>query len=43
METPLKPNINIIDQESNDKTFIRLKQLQNLIKKESTLKELCKK
>ena len=27
---------------SNDKTFIRLKQLQDLIKKESTLKELCK-
>ena len=27
----------------NDKTFNRLKQLQDLLKKESALKELCKK
>ena len=27
----------------NDKTFNRLKELQKLIKKESALKELCKK
>jgi hypothetical protein len=33
-------NNSIID---NDKTFNRLKQLQKLIKKESALKELCKK
>ena len=28
---------------TNDKTFFRLKQLQDLVKKESALKELCKK
>ena len=28
---------------SNDKTFNRLRDLQSLIKKESALKELCKK
>jgi hypothetical protein len=33
-------NNSIID---NDKTFNRLKELQKLIKKESALKELCKK
>ena len=27
----------------NDKTFNRLKELQTLVKKESALKELCKK
>ena len=31
-----------INQTTNDKTFNRLRELQNLIKKESALKELCK-
>ena len=29
--------------QQNDKTFNRLKELQDLLKKESALKELCKK
>ena len=33
---------NTINQTTNDKTFNRLRELQNLIKKESALKELCK-
>ena len=33
---------NAINQTTNDKTFNRLRELQNLIKKESALKELCK-
>ena len=28
---------------NNDKTFIKLQELQTLLKKESALKELCKK
>ena len=32
-----------IDSAQNDKTFNRLRDLQFLIKKESALKELCKK
>ncbi len=33
----------IIDSAQNDRTFNRLRDLQFLIKKESALKELCKK
>ena len=36
------PNINNTDASDNDKTFNRLKELQVLLKKESSLKELCK-
>ena len=32
-----------INEKDNDKTFNRLRQLQDLLKKESALKELCKK
>ena len=41
-----KENNNIIINEQSsitDKTFNRLKELQSLLKKESALKELCKK
>ena len=31
------------NERDNDKTFNRLRQLQDLLKKESALKELCKK
>ena len=32
-----------IDKDKNDLSFTRLVKLQNLVKKESTMKELCKK
>lgn len=45
-KNPLKEKIidNIKEEESKeiDKTFNRLKELQDLLKKESALKELCK-
>ena len=33
---------NKVEEKLSDKTFNRLKELQNLLKKESALKELCK-
>ena len=45
--TPKEENNNTIKDMSissnNDKTFIKLQELQALLKKESALKELCKK
>ena len=42
IETP-KGEVSDLDNSLNDKTFNRLRDLQSLIKKESALKELCKK
>ena len=39
----LSGNFQNLSSHSNDKTFNRLRDLQSLIKKESALKELCKK
>ena len=36
-------NIDIINEINKDKAFNRLQKLQSLLKKESALKELCKK
>jgi hypothetical protein len=37
-----KNDKNKVEEKLSDKTFNRLKELQNLLKKESALKELCK-
>ncbi len=42
MEYPETPNFDEQDLIESDQTFNRLKELQNLLKKESSLRELCK-